>query len=118
MKAVVSIVFTIMTSMMIACGPTDDPDLEPEEVFTAFCANLFACPDANDAMGVYGSQEECVDVHHMDHERRDTTCRPRVLLLEDCLATLTCHELEDYIQATGSACDDERLHLVEECAPL
>jgi hypothetical protein len=110
---------SVAMAVVLACGPTDDaPELDPEEVFTAFCSTLFACPDVTDAMDTYGSRAGCEDVHRMDHEMRNATCRPRVLMLEDCLATLTCLELDDYVQATGSACDEERFRLLEECAPL
>lgn len=118
MKATSGVVLAVVWSIMVACGPADDPDLDPEDVFTEFCSRLFACPDTTDAMGTYGSHRECVNVHHMNYENRDAVCRPRVLSLEDCLATLTCDELEDYIQATGSDCDDERLYLLDECTPL
>lgn len=102
----------------LACGPSDDPGPDPDEVFAEFCANLFSCPETTNAIGTYDSEEHCEDLHRMDHDDRDATCRSRVLALESCVAALTCQELEDYIQATGSPCDEERLYLLEECAPL
>jgi hypothetical protein len=113
------IALAMSTATLFACGPSPgEPALDPEEVFTAFCANLFACPDATDAIGAYGSQERCEDVHRMNHDLRDAECRSRVLALEDCLASLACEELRDYIHASGSSCDEERLHLLEDCTPL
>lgn len=96
------------------CGPetSDDSVLDPEETFTAFCETLFLCPEV-DAMGYYGSQEGCEDVHRADHQERDQVCREIVLMLEDCLAELTCLELED------NGCSDLRTRLGQEgCRPL
>lgn len=111
------LVFTLL--VMPHCGPGDSPapGLDPEETFTAFCETLFTCPDVG-AMLDYGSQEGCEDVHRMNYDDRDSTCRVRVLMLEDCLSDRTCQEIDDYVEVRGSACDDERSHLSELCTPL
>ena len=96
------------------CGPevSDGSDLDPEETFTAFCETLFACPEAG-AVESYGSQVGCEDVHRMDYEDRDSVCREAVLVLEDCLAGLSCHDL------VNNGCGDLRLRLGQQgCWPL
>jgi hypothetical protein len=119
MSAMRRFVVVAITMMGCACGPEiDDAVLDPEETFTAFCSNLFACPDMTDAQIDYGSKSGCEDVHRADYDMRSSLCRNRVLVLEDCLASLTCQELDDYIEATGSACDEERSNLKEECTGL
>ena len=109
----------LITLSVGCCGPEiqEHPEFDPEETFTAFCEALFACPE-EEAVGLYESQEGCEDVHRMNYQERNSTCKERVLMLEDCLADLTCQELDDYVEARGSACDDERDHLVERCTPL
>jgi hypothetical protein len=114
MSVTLGIVLLILAVVGCACGPDDGHTLDPEETFTAFCSNLFACPDTTEAMLEYGSQSGCEDVHRMDYEDRTPTCRNQVLALEDCLSTLTCRELEVYVEVGGSACDDERERLGQE----
>src|SRR5690606_19480642 len=70
--------FVALLVFTTACGPSDEPGLDPEETITAFCEALFACPDAR-AMETYGSREGCEDVHRMDYEDRDPICQEAVL---------------------------------------
>lgn len=100
--------------ILLHCGPetAPEPGLDPEETFTAFCEALFACRDEESAF-LYGSQEGCEDAHRMNYEDRSPLCQEHVLALEDCLSMLTCDEIQDYVDATGSACDDERSRLGE-----
>lgn len=104
--------FVALLVFTTACGPSDEPGLDPEETITAFCEALFACPDAR-AMETYGSREGCEDVHRMDYEDRDPICQEAVLVLEDCLADLSCQDLVD------DGCGDLRLGLGQQgCQPL
>lgn len=98
-----------LLALLVSCGPEVNPgsSLDPEETFTAFCNALLACPEEN-AMASYGSQEGCEDTHRTNYEGRSRSCQHHVLLLEDCLSTLTCYELRDYVEVRGSLCDDER----------
>ena len=103
-----------MLLLTTQCGPevSDEPDLDPEETFTAFCETLFACPEAN-AEDDYGTRDGCEDVHRTDYEERDSTCQDAVLLLEDCLAALSCYDL------VHDSCGDLRLQLGQQgCWPL
>jgi hypothetical protein len=104
--------FTLL-SIGSACGPelsNDEPD--PEQIITAFCDNLFRCPDTITMLG-YGSVEECETIHRGDYEMRDSTCRDRVLRLEECLSELTCEELD-----VDRPCSDEGAFLTDRCHPL
>jgi len=115
-----SLVLVLAASLGATCEgpPYPGSELDGEETFAEYCANLFACPEVTFAEGIHGTHGECVDVHRRDYEQRDTACRLRVLVLEDCLATLTCSELQAYREESGSTCDEARFDLLERCAPL
>jgi hypothetical protein len=95
-----------------ACGPGPSSDADPEQIITAFCDNLFQCPETVAMLG-YDSRDECETIHLNDYEIRDTTCRERVLMFEECLSELTCDDLAD-----DRPCNEERSFLTERCSGL
>ena len=73
-----------------SCGPGDaDDPLDPVPVFEDVCAAFLGCPEPG-----YDSEDECISVHQWDYDMRTAPCQELVLGLEECLAGLTCEELD------------------------
>lgn len=102
----------VLWTLGSACGPEHSQEPDPDEIIAAFCENLFACPETIAVLG-YDSIDYCETVSRDDYEMRDSACRQRVLLLEECLSELTCEELD-----VDQPCSDERNFLTERCHPL
>lgn len=113
MRTFLCLLVLVLSPVGLACGPelpNDEPS--PEQIITAFCDNLFRCPEIREMLG-YDSIADCETIHRTDYEIRDSTCQQRVLLFEECLSGLPCEEL-----AIDRPCSDERDFLTERCHGL
>ncbi len=81
------LVASILLLSLASCA-TDDP-VDPDPVFQDLCNNFLPCPDP-----AYESVEDCKSMHQSDYDLRSPTCQKLVLEFEECLAALTCAELE------------------------